>query len=262
MERGAETHHDREVNDMNVKRIAIIIATTFGAAACGAQDPVDLGHDEPAKTGEFLSDYAASWDGYVEAYAFASGTDRVRLVLDENGEGYLQLGDVPLLDPPSDPDVGYPPGVDYSFPAASLAGTMEGFQYTALAASVQNRRIQFAVYGQELYADWCALQTSYYQPMESQAGEAIYSCIPEGGVSFGDECSVEGIPFDCDKVGICVSRSACTCDADGCSAPAPMVESVTAFPTHLDGALDNAGKTLVGTLVLDGMRLNIRLERQ
>jgi hypothetical protein len=252
---------------MNVKRIVIIIATTFGATACGGEDPVNLGDNEPAKTGEFLSDYAASWDGYVEAHSFASGTDRVRLVLDENGEGYLQLGDVALLEAPSDPDVGYPPNVTYSYPATSLVGTTEGFRYTALAASVQNSRIQLGVFGQEVYADWCALQTPYYWESASQGGETFYNCIPEGGVSFGEECSVstatENIPFDCNKLGLCsYGIGPCTCSADGCAAPLPTGNSIAELSTRLDGALEDAGATLVGTLLLDGQRLNVRLDRQ
>jgi hypothetical protein len=56
----------------------------FSAAATRASRRIDRKAGRPRRehrdeTGERLSDYAASWDGYAEAFNFASGSDRVRL---------------------------------------------------------------------------------------------------------------------------------------------------------------------------------------
>src|SRR4051812_1872769 len=50
---------------------------------------VDVGRN----VGSQLADYAASWDGYAEAYVFDDGSDHVRIPLDAAGQGTLVVGD-------------------------------------------------------------------------------------------------------------------------------------------------------------------------
>ena len=61
--------------------IAALGAVAFGCAS----DPDTIGDGDANVDKTQLASYAASWDGYVEAYTFHSGSDRVRLVLDQAG---------------------------------------------------------------------------------------------------------------------------------------------------------------------------------
>jgi hypothetical protein len=241
-------------------KLILIAAGALASLACSGGDPVNMGENNPVKSGELLSDYAATWDGYVEGYQFQSGSDRVRLTLDENGDGVLEVGDVPLLPAPSDPDIGYASaGEDPNWIAPFWIH--EGFRYSVSGATVEDSRMRLAVQNDEVFAAWCELQTSL---PGSEPGS--YGCIPAGNYGKSDdECSYatpEGtqMSIDCGKVVLCTQ--VCACDAVGCTAPGRD-------ETLLDGSLVHAGDALVGTLVIkslvDGLdieRLTVRLERQ
>jgi hypothetical protein len=239
-------------------KLILIAAGALASLACSSGDPVNIGENNPVKTGELLSDYAATWDGYVETYQFQSGSDRVRLTLDENGVGFLEVGDVPLLPAPTDPDVGYAnagedPGLTAPF------WIHEGFRYSVSGATVENSRMQLAVHNHEVFNAWCELQTSF--PV---ASPRAYSCLPAENYAYDDdECSYETpdgtrVVIDCGKVVLC---EVCECDATGCTAPGSA-------KTQLDGSLADDGETFVGTLLIkslvedvDTERLTVRLER-
>lgn len=257
------------------RKIAWVLAAAVSALGCSSGDgeSVNLGENDPVKTGERLSDYAASWDGYVEAYEFPdSGSDRIRLVLDENGHGHLEFGDLPALTPPTDPDVGYPHEAGAERSVDALAGPLgdplsEGFRYTVLDAAVNEQRIQLAVWEYELFEEWCELQTSVL--LEPEDPERGYSCLPNGILrsrSQGDDTvctlvtSSSEAETDCGKFVLCRNQ-ACSCDAEGCVA-SPPPEPPDAPPTRLDAALQQEGNELVGTLLLSGERFNVRLTRQ
>jgi hypothetical protein len=240
--------------------ISSVLVAMVGVLGCASGDPVSIGDNQPAKTGERLSDYAAGWDGYTEAYAFASGSDRVRLSLDENGQGYLEVGDAPLLEPPTDPDIAYPGSENGVARNSSIGGIVEGFRYSVLGAAVNERRIRFGVWGHELYADWCELQT----PVASHSGAADYNCVDESlsggsrdGVCYQNTESGE-VSIDCGKLRLC-SSYVCICDAEQCTGTTPALGQMTG--TQLDGALEQDGNELVGTLMIDGNRVNLRLTR-
>jgi hypothetical protein len=246
-------------------KLILIAAGALASLACSGGDPVNIGENNPAKTGEFLSDYAATWDGYVEAHDFASGSDRVRLTLDENGVGYLEVGDMPLVPAPTDPDTGYAVELDPDVAGPPLLVTREGFRYTAFGTSVENSRIQLGVFSNEFYKSWCELQTSYL--WDGGASVATHSCIPNSGhQTWPDNCSlyVDNVeePIDCNKLNLCIHPDMpCNCDSAGCGVDIPSLPAAQ-YPTRLDGALEDGGNSLVGTLVLDGERTTVRLQRQ
>ncbi|HEX6764717.1 MAG TPA: hypothetical protein VF103_04550 [Polyangiaceae bacterium] len=137
---------------MNLRKTWWVVPFGLGLCACSGGDHVDIGDDKIEKTGEKLSDYTASWEGYAEAYAFDAGSDAIRLVLDENGEGTLEVGGAAPL-PPPDPDIGYPPassGGPFE-PPVPEGGLTSGFSYTVLGAVVENRRLRIGLNPQELY---------------------------------------------------------------------------------------------------------------
>ncbi|HEY3495119.1 MAG TPA: hypothetical protein VGK73_10555 [Polyangiaceae bacterium] len=126
---------------------------------------------------------------------------------------------------------------------------------------MNDRRIRFGVWAHEIYADWCALQT----PVASQSGGADYNCVDEslsGGARDGacyQKTESGEVPIDCHKLQLCRSY-VCTCDEEQCAGTTPLPGQATG--TQLDGALEQDGNELVGTLQVDGTRVNVRLTRQ
>lgn len=250
----------------------VVLAAVWG---CAGKDAVNIGDDNTprAKTGELLSDYAASWDGYAEAYKFRSGSDRVRIQLDEEGHGTIVLGDGAPPAPATDPDELYLPldissvsaGAPFGFVTDELA---EGFAYTVQHASVEEKRIQLGIDANELYKSWCELQT----PVHNTAPEGPeYGCLPyftSAGASNVDgvfHCHIndyetgEEVEVSCAKTTYCGPNPVCSCTADGCTV-APLA-STNATSHVLDAALDDGGDSLVGTFIV-GDRLTVRMNRQ
>ncbi len=256
--------------------------TMFAAAgllsiACSNTSTVDIG-----ESGSLVSDYAAQWDGYAEAFSFNDGSDRVRLTLDGAGQGTLQVGDQALFPPPSDPNVGYPP-TGWSFNGNSVLSQLRpGFQYPIYGAHVETKRIRLGADFHDIFGAWCAMQTSHCQNCEPNSKDPpFYECasrpapgsdpISSGGqdCSMIDETTGQTLPVDCLKQMLCdqpppctcnASPPVCQCDATGCAIP-PVANAD--YPVKIDAALETAGTELVGTLVInDGSpRLTVRLTR-
>ena len=235
--------------------------------------------------------FAGSWDGYAEAYTFEpDGSDRVRLTITTNGQGSLEVGNAALLPPPTDPNVGYPPGgsdagLGFLLPPDTSQLT-EGFLYPLYATQAQGDRIQLGANPEDLYAAWCALQTpyvSYETAFSHDAGytsvvpgivdggtvEASYRCLPnEGSMSGPNGCALLGpdggsTPVNCGKLSLCGFGAVCTCSASGCvSQQVPPGTLVSNYPVELDAMLDSTGRTLTGTLNLDGNRVTVVLQKQ
>ena len=197
------------------------------------------------------------WIGHLVNHQFQDGSDALTLTLDfaPGGQvtGTVLLGDGALLQPPTDPNVGYPPG---NQGAVSL---VEGFPYTILAGTLSVAHLSVSISEYEVWAQWCALQTPYLVAQGNDAGPAsrvgpdIYSCAPEnaleGEVGFGpmgcESVSNDGAtsPLDCGKLRLCggVGASVCQCSASGCQVLAQLTAG-----TSLDLALAHA--TADGTL--------------
>jgi hypothetical protein len=248
---------------MNASSIRISFRKPVVAAACLAligcgTDPVNIGDGDEELDKSSLSSYAAVWDGYVEAYEFASGSDRVRVTIDPSGTGYLQLGEGDLLALPTDPAVGWPPTAPAY--ATDFFELNEGVRYPLGNVRVESERIRFEFDTHSAYAPFCELQT----PVEVAGSPGFYWCFgvsgdrptADGGCEiFGASGSPERV--DCRKLFIC--RSACDCDASACT-------SRPGYDTPLDAALDDTGDSLVGTIVFQeddgGAARTIRLQRQ
>jgi hypothetical protein len=279
-------------------RTRALLALMGGAGiplACSGGGAVNIGNTNVV--GSQLSDYAATWDGYAEAYTFMpDGSDRVRLTIAANGQGTLEVGDAALLPPPTDPNVGYPPGAAATGPgqlAPASAGVLtEGFLYPIYAAQVQADRIQLGANPGDLYAAWCALQTTTYPSYDTSfthpdAGytstfpgivdggvvTVFYTCLPNSGSMFSSTggcatLSPDGgsTPVDCGKLSLCTLNMACQCTATGCASNQVAAGTpVSNYQVELDGALDPTGTMLTGTLTLDGQsgtRITVHLTKQ
>jgi len=257
--------------------LMVVFFSAVTSSACSNGGKVDIGDTQAV--GARLSDYAASWDGYAEAYTFSpDGTDRVRLTLDPNGQGTLRPGDSALLPPPTDPNVGYPPGISDGH--AINGDLWTGFQYQVYGAQITENRIQIGINPKDLFAAWCAIETPV--PSENttlvsvdDAGiEAVtttsYACLPDtGGSKTGSSCYTPDAngqdtqPVDCDKLFLCAVTPVCTCTATSCAIPSvPTDTPPSGYPVELDAALDSSGSSLTGTLLLDGQRITVRMQKQ
>lgn len=282
---------DREITAMTNTRRGRLIGALLGTGAafgCTGGGTVNIGSTQAA--GGQLSDYAANWDGYVEAYAFQpSGSDRVRLTLDVHGQGTLQVGDGPQLPPATDPNVGYPVGIAGT-DIETIAFTLgEGFAYPVHAAQIQSNRIQLGLDPADLFTDWCALQTTLFpanpspplfSPTSAADARGPYSCTPQsvgavivdggsdggadgGGLPCGYTGSDGGAHLvDCNKEILC-NIGVCTCTSTACaSTQAPAGTSPAEYFNELDGALMDQSM-LTGTLNLNGVgRLTVLLQRK
>jgi len=164
------------------------------------------------------------WIGHLVNHQLPDGSDALTMTLDfaPGGQvtGSLLFGDGTLLQPPTDPNVGYPPG---NTGAATL---VEGFPYTILNGILNGSRFTFHVSEYEPWTQWCALQTSYLVASASDSGApALYQCIPNQNTEFGPTgCNfydpLDGAlsPVDCGKLWFCGAPGGgvCQCLATGC----------------------------------------------
>lgn len=220
-----------------------LVGLALALAACGNDGgKVDLGDGDRGVTAQGLAAYEGSWDGYVEARNFESGSDRVLVTLDAQGHGSIEFGDAPAIAPFSDPDVGYPTTWSYDSPTYELykhSMVQEGFAYPALDAAVTSGRLSFQFWPTDIVKDWCEAQT----PMLDDATPPSWRAVPSGSVSSGPECPGPSQPgLDCGKV--MTGLFACSCDESSCTSVRELA------PLRLDGALTDDGDALVGTLIL------------
>jgi hypothetical protein len=276
-----------------------LMALLYGAgfsAACSGGGAVNIGNTNAV--GSQLSDYAASWDGYAEAYTFTpDGSDRVRLTIAANGQGTLQVGNMALIPPATDPNVGYPPGESKDQGYGPTTDLSEGVLFPIYDAQIQTNRIQVGIKPNDLYSAWCALQTptTTYSKLELADGGGQYdTVVVDGGPNLPTDAGVttvysacpflvasSGIPpnvmcygevpigqppvlVDCGYGDLC-NEMVCACTATSCTS-APLVAAGSApsqYPVELDAALDSTGTMLTGTLALStDLRVTVVLTKQ
>jgi hypothetical protein len=176
------------------------------------------------------------WDGYCEATTFASGSDRVHIVLDSPSgsgarTGVLVLGDASLPAVPIDPSVGYAPR------GAHFGEIVEGFAYHFVDGAVSDTRVRFTIDPREPWQAWCETQI----PVAVTPGSSSYVCVPGVmGYSDGrdfceylDPYDMEWTEVDCLRQAMCELGGACSCDASGCL-PRPAGSLVSDF--HVTGS--------------------------
>jgi hypothetical protein len=231
-------------------------------AACSSQrDSQQLNIGEVDTLGESLSDYAATWEGYAEAYQFGPNQefgDNILLSLDANGVGHLRVGNAALAASATDPDAVYPPSVgpDTRFggdPGSYIAlGFPSGVDYPLNNVGITEARLKFDISTNDAIASWCSLQTPY-----EDGASGNYACVPNapyGGGSNGCYLSIDGIdqPTSCFKIAAC--HLGCDCDEAGCTA-------VAGAQVSFDAVLEDDGETLTGTLVFGSERIAVRMTR-
>lgn len=228
------------------------LLVSFALYGCSSQ-AANVG-DGAAVDKSALESYVAHWDGYVEAYQFPSGTDRVRIVLNEDGTGYLQVGDGDLLAPVTTTD---------GFPDEMVEGESwlwDKREYPLVGTRVSADRLHFVVHPTAPYGAWCALQTPNLISGTAENGE--YACLHGNGISSSSGSNTcydtidNSAPVDCSWAYLCFT---CTCTKSACTN-----QTDPYFDIEVDAALSDDGTKLEGTIVVDkadaGAR-TIRLKR-
>jgi hypothetical protein len=194
----------------SVITLGIVVAVVSGCS----DGSVSLG-DAPGGQQQ-VQNTTVVWDGYIENYQLTSGSDAVHIELDISASpvvtGTVLLGSASILPPASDPDVGYPSGLDSNGPPGNRP--YEGFEFTATDGDLTQDRLRFTISTREVWAGWCALQT----PVLSEGADPpFYACLPNS-YSFEGGCVLGGAPVDCGKLYLCNLSRTCDCTVAGCSA--------------------------------------------
>jgi hypothetical protein len=235
-----------------MSRIAAALALT-SLAGC-ADKAVDIGDDTPpAVLGASLSDYEGTWVGYAELAEWDDGTDTVRLVLDDNGNGVIEVGEAELVLPEPDPEAGFPPDL----PVHPMAGVMlpdilPGFSYPIEGAIVESNRLRLGTTNLELFREWCELM----EPVPNPNSGTGYACLTNWAHTDGTTCTLEGsgAVVDCGKA---ACLNVCNCDQDGCEIGGGENEDI-----RMDAALESEGAELEGSLDTPVGRFQVRMTRE
>ena len=236
--------------------------------ACNGTTTVDLGSNDDAGSADTgsgaegdatlapeIDDLSGTYLGYVESYMFPDGSDTVQMALrfaqDGTITGTVRLGDLPLYPPPTDPNVGYPPGI---MPGSEA---YEGFEFTIVKGAYTSPRVQLWLVEREVYKQWCELQTTIYPIYNGGTCDGgvplSYNCLPNAGggevqgnpgqCDYFTACSYPQMTIiDCGKFKLCTQPglAPCTCTATQCTVPlvAPEANSfdMTLSGSSLDGS--------------------------
>jgi hypothetical protein len=253
-------------------------AVAFLGFGCSSDHSVNVGDGVPVAVDKSkLESYEGQWDGYVEAYTFPSGTDRVRVTLDKNGNGQLQVGDGSVAPPPTNPDVGYPDALNRDvvkiltgqIPSTSssvMQYLWDGIAYPVAGARIESERVRFTLdpASAPVFGQWCVRQTTTY--CYDGPSSQVCHCVSPSAMNYPDgACGYPSpddpatrIPVDCGKMELC--NDVCACTPTGCT----KSDQILTYSFQFDAALSDDGKELVGTFVLpdyNGGARTIRLKR-
>jgi len=220
-------------------------------AAVDFDEPIYLPEPETVITSTLSS---ASLVGVWEDESVRFWGGPIRLSIEEASDGSGIIGrvtflcddqpDCEYLEPPSpalDPNVGYPTGISAQLQFEYRMNVRAKFDYRVFEGRVVGNRFSFWITNNDLWRDWCAMQTPY--PFEND-GRQEYSCVPEPRFIDWEN----GFPPDLRDINgkeiLCsVDYSACKCSSDTCDID--YRSSVRSFDLSIDDDV------MRGTFVLD-----------
>lgn len=210
------------------------------------------------------------WVGVLESGFLSSGSTAVALEVERARTGEpvaarVVFGEGAPPAAPSDPEVGWPAGLDPLIGAVPVA---DGFVYRSRGGMrmANVARIELAV--TELWAPWCALQTPY--ALASGTDEAM--CLPNRpwtadsafGCQLDEDAPEPAEPVDCLKLTLCRRARVCDCRTpSGCSpsqSGLTMALTLTVDSTDSNLAFGALSWNIADTTVAGTAR--VRLTRQ
>jgi hypothetical protein len=223
---------------------AALAVVSSALVACNTE-VVNFASDAGRDSGQ-ASPLTGKWTGYVENYTLPSGSDVLTFefatAADGKVSGTVTFGTKAAPPPPTNPDVGYPPG---SGSNPLKTASIEGFPYTAQQISFDGSRLQLGISTLELWAQWCALQQPEPPPgvgdAGSDGGSDPWGCNPRlyaTNVSTG-QCEDLTGPVNCGRAELCTCE-VCTCTKASCtvdeSAAIDVKFDMQLTGTKLDGS--------------------------
>ena len=198
---------------------AALAVVSSALVACNPE-VVNFASDAGRDGGE-ASPLIGKWTGYVENYTLPSGSDVLTFefatAADGKVSGTVTFGTKAAPPPPTNPDVGYPPG---SGSNPLKTASIEGFPYTAQQISFDGSRLQLWISTFELWAQWCALQQPEPPPGIGDAGPdggtEPWGCNPRGFSESSGQCAGSTGPVNCGKAELCTDE-VCTCTKASCT---------------------------------------------
>jgi hypothetical protein len=176
------------------------------------------------------------WTGHLVKDQFPDGSNTLTMPIEfgPGGQvtGSILLGNGAILAPPTDPDIGYPPG------GTGVVSPVEGFPYAIQNAALVASHLTLQFAENEVWTQWCALQTSYPACPDGPGCDAgVYGCQappPVGSPSeseFGwgpNGCGYffpdGSLSIDCAKATLCGGGppgGVCQCSVTGCQVGSP-----------------------------------------
>jgi hypothetical protein len=176
-----------------------------------------------------------TWQGTIDGFRSASGSDKVTMTFavasDGSFMGTVYFGDATPPPPPTDPDVGYPTSAFSSSATTNTAQLyVDGFRHTAHSIIFDGVRLRLQIPTLDVWAAWCALQTTTYFVSEIDGGPALYECLPNWGIQSDGNGDCDQltpmtsvpVPVNCGKAALCAGfyfgGTACRCSATSCTA--------------------------------------------
>jgi hypothetical protein len=252
---------------------ALLLSLVLGCSGkAGTTDnggtPQDAG-DDVASDDAGSSPLSGTYKGYIESYMFPDGSDTVVMALmfasDGSITGTVFFGDGAPLAPPTDPNVGYPPG--YNGPPGDPRG-MEGFAFTALDGSYAAPRARLGIQPTEMWKQWCEIQTTIYPQYngttDGGCGNFLgYGCLPNAATMCCSNCQWSSCDhpawtnIDCEKLRLCGELPVtCVCTSTSCTVPLTPPGNVAFDMQLVAGALSGSVSGLGNSV------LNVHLTRQ
>jgi hypothetical protein len=239
----------------------------FMPACSGPVLDVGSGADGGANDDAMLSAASVTtWNGFFEDYTLPSGSSHVTLKLSIAPDGRVTgtgvLGDLPFLDPPTDPEVGYPP----SLPDGQK-DAVERFEFTISEGRMDGARLTFFFSLAELLARWCQLQTKTYPLITGDGVHHGYACIPNapwGNIQGGSDCfwhdetTNADVPVDCGKLYLCQGHF-CSCTPTSCTLDLTASPGGMQFDLHVVGATAD-GSVLGGLKTTSPVKVHLARE--
>jgi len=198
-------------------------APTDGSGGHGGGGPGPAPDDTDACRNGVQLPIVGVWEGYIENFRFASGSDAIHLAVTSATSaqacGKVTLGKGTPPPPPTDPEVGYPPGYlangPFSVSEFFTIDRTEGFPLSIVAGAADSARFKFGADWHEFWQAWCALQPP--QAFEDNSG---FGCIGAMGGSTSDQGCASQIggqlvPLDCGKLQLCLGNM-CKCTMTSC----------------------------------------------